>query len=78
MANVRLEKRADGGWEARGESATLWATDLDWAALGAIHMAAIDGVDVELGSGVPADALDQGRRLIETLAVLGRPTVPGT
>ena len=46
-----------------GKGISNTAVDLDWAAFDALFLAEIYGTHVELGDGVPADALELGRRL---------------
>jgi len=40
---------------------------LEWAALFALDQSKASGTEPELGEGVPPDALDQGRRLLQRL-----------
>ena len=51
------------GWEVTGEGISNTAVDLDWAAFDALFLAEVHGTTVELGEGVPPDALDLGRQL---------------
>jgi hypothetical protein len=59
---IKLQKRGTG-WEVIGEGVSNRAVDLDWAAFDALFLAEIHGTHVELGDGVPPDALELGKRL---------------
>jgi hypothetical protein len=73
---TRLEKYNDR-WRVTAEDGTdMWNSDLDFAALDALAAAArVGNPEIELGEGVPADALERGQRLREILErVSGRDT----
>jgi hypothetical protein len=62
----RLELlRGDGVWKVVGVGVRIETRVLAWAALDALTLAEMYGAVVELGEGVPEDALAQGRRLAE-------------
>jgi hypothetical protein len=73
MTNIKLQRSAEGPykWETIGPGGTQLNTELDWAALAATQMAAKAGVAVDLGEGVPPDALHKGHRLGEILESYG-------
>jgi hypothetical protein len=52
-------------WEVVGKDVLTTALELDWAAFDALVLAELHGTTVELGDGVPADALELGGRLRE-------------
>lgn len=59
---IKLQKHGMG-WVVSGEGVTNRAVDLDWAAFDALFLAEVHGTTIELGEGVPDDALDLGRQL---------------
>ena len=61
---IRLQKHGTG-WVVSGEGVSNRAVDLDWAAFDALFLAEVHGTTVELGEGVPGDALELGRKLRE-------------
>jgi hypothetical protein len=76
MEKVEL-RRGRFGWEVVvGESVMSSTAELEWAAFDALLLAEIHGSSsVTLGAGVPADALDRGRRVREHWE--GRTEQPG-
>jgi hypothetical protein len=54
--------RGDGVWQVVGDSVLAESPDLAWAAFDALALAELEGSGVELGEGVPKNALDLGRR----------------
>ena len=66
MKKVEL-RRGSFGWEVVvGDSVMSSSAELEWAAFDALLLAEIHGSNsVTLGAGVPADALDRGRRVRE-------------
>ncbi len=61
---IKLQKQGTG-WVVTGEGISNAAVDLDWAAFDALLLAEIHGTNVELGDGVPPDALELGKLLRE-------------
>jgi hypothetical protein len=60
---VRLEQ-AGVEWQVSGGGVTAKHTDLDVAACSAVRLAELMGATrIELGEGVPADAVERGRKL---------------
>jgi hypothetical protein len=59
---IKLQKHGMG-WMVSGEGVSNRAVDLDWAAFDALFLAEVHGTTVELGEGVPSDALELGRQL---------------
>ena len=53
--------RGDGAWRVVGESVLAESSDLAWAAFDAVMLAKIQDTTVELGDGVPEDAIAQAR-----------------
>jgi hypothetical protein len=68
MEKVTL-RRSEAGWTVTGRGMTAtFGDDLDLAACSALGFAEMFGAGVpELGPGVPADALERGRRFRELL-----------
>ncbi len=62
----------DGLWKVMGETLLSESSDLEWAALDALLLSEIYGTTVELGDGVPADALDRARAKREYLEAYRR------
>lgn len=60
--------RSGGFWKVVGAGVHIEARVLAWAAFDALTLADLNGAVVELGEGVPEDALAQGRKLAEILA----------
>jgi hypothetical protein len=54
--------REGGLWKVVGQGVNIEARELEWAIFDALTLAEIQGVTVELGEGVPKDALERGRR----------------
>lgn len=54
--------RGDGIWKVLGDGVLAESSDLAWAAFDALTLADLQGASVELGEGVPKDALDLGRQ----------------
>jgi hypothetical protein len=57
----------DGLWRVVSDGLLSESSDLEWAALDALLLAEIYGTTIELGAGVPADALDRARAKREQL-----------
>jgi hypothetical protein len=64
--------RADGLWKVVGDGLLSEASDLAWAALDALQLAEQYGTTVELGDGVPEDALELARYRLELLEAARR------
>lgn len=60
--------RSGGFWKVVGAGVHIEARVLAWAAFDALTLADLNGTVVELGEGVPEDALAQGRKLAEIFA----------
>ena len=79
---IRIEKKHDGRWLVVSEDylRAWWEPDcLDWAAYTAVHFASIMNLgEPELGPGVPADALERGRRLAQELEPRARSVATGS
>lgn len=71
MSKIKL-LRDNGLWKVVGDSLLSESNDLEWAALDALLLAELHGTTVELGEGVPADALERGRARREALEVFRR------
>jgi hypothetical protein len=66
-----LLQRTEDGWTVSNRGATETYINLDFAAKSALQLAEELGAgEPQIGPGVPTDALDRGRRLIESM---GRP-----
>ena len=59
--------RGEGTWKVIGDELLSEASDLGWAALDALLLAEQQGTTVELGEGVPEDALELGRERLDAL-----------
>ena len=53
--------REGGLWKVAGEGISIETRELEWAIFDALTLADIHGATVELGEGVPQDALERGR-----------------
>lgn len=54
--------RGDGVWKVVGDGVLAESSELAWAAFDALTLAELQGATVELGEGVPRDALELGRQ----------------
>jgi hypothetical protein len=71
MSTIKLLRDSDF-WKVVGDGLQSESSDLEWAALDALVLAELHGTTVELGEGVPADALELGRARLEALEAFRR------
>jgi hypothetical protein len=64
--------RGEGTWKVVGVGVNIEARELDWAVFDALTVAEVHGTTVELGEGVPENALELGRSLREQLEAFRR------
>jgi hypothetical protein len=60
MATIRIE-RYGAGWRLLGASVAVESDDLEWIAYDALLHSELHGLKIELGEGVPADAIERAR-----------------
>lgn len=66
-------ERSETGWVVSGDGFTAVWDDLDFASYSVLHLAAALGTGgLQLGPNVPADTLEQGGHLLETLGAYPR------
>jgi hypothetical protein len=64
--------REAGLWKVVGDGINIETRELAWAVFDALTLAEIHGTTVELGEGVPADALEVGRARRDQFEALRR------
>ncbi len=65
---ITLSRREDGMWLVVGHGFEAYWSDLDFAACSALRFADTLGAETPtLAAGVPADALERGRRMMTLL-----------
>ncbi len=59
---MKIKVLREGGlWKVVGEGINIETRELEWAVFDALTLAEIHGATIELGEGVPEDALERGR-----------------
>lgn len=66
MTTIKL-LRSDGVWKVVGKTLLSQSLDLEWAAFDALLLAELHGASIELGEGVPEDALERALERIKQL-----------